>query len=527
MIRCLIALMILLLPWSVRAQNSQRLEAMVVQLAGQHIYLDAGSEDGISTGDTLVVLDAGDRKGRLRVLAVASRQCIAIFTDAPFAVTRGQRFELAVIAGPRSPAPETSPGDSLRPASLMEKTRARPNTSNRRASSRAVVDGTLLFNLYALGSETRTRAGNVAPVQRFFLTPSVHLNATVRNLPSDVRLRVQARSDYRYQSRNAIAPTSTLRAYQLSMEKNLAFGSLQAGRFYHRWTQRGGYWDGVSLLVGDRNKGFGGAVGFLPDRFNEAFSTRFPRFSVFGHFETPKKQRVRYRASLTYNQIQPASVFHPHHYAGLEQRLDLAFLSIDHDLQIDRDPTTRNWVVSSFLLSGRLSLNDNVSLRGRLSIRQPYRIYSIDRPFLTRRDTYSAGIYFQFGGFSAGGNYDARYLNQNYEGRTWSGFFQSPPLTRLQLSVSGTAYQWASDFGDALYVNAGAARSFGHVYARADYGFYRTNSPNFDTAIDMHRYGLSATLPLGRRILWTFRGTVQQSRFLNSVAGHTSLRFRL
>ena len=279
-------------------------------------------------------------------------------------------------------------------------------------------------------------------------------------------------------------------------------------------------------MAGSKRSGAGASIGFMPDRANSGISTQFPRFAFFAHYETPRKAPLTYRVSAAYNEIQPASIFLNHRFVGVEQRVAYGGFVLAQDLQLDQDPVSRSWLVSNFQINARVKLIKQVQLRGRYAIRQPYRLYNIDQPFLNRRDQYGGGVALQLGVISMGANYTSRLLNQQYAGRTVSGYFNTQPLTRFALSVSGTANHWLSDFGSASFVNGGLARHFGKAYTRLDYGFYRSESPNVADPIDMHRLSMSATIPFNQSLYWSVRGSYSESRFLRSFSMFTSLQVR-
>lgn len=497
--------------------------ATVTQLAGQHVYLNVGSEQGVVKGDTLRI----STERSLLVISNGRKQSVCAFSGAPFPVTRGMQLVFVVSRSglPLEEVTSEEPVVAEAVSSIMEEG-APAAPVRQRVKRKIAVEGRLLLNFAYLQSETSTRSTAAGTISRRYATPSLNLNATVKNLPSDMRLNVHVRTDYRYQSRNPIAPEQLMRTYRLNLEKTFAFGQIQAGRFYNRYTQRGGYWDGLSFMAGTRRKGIGASVGFMPDRSNAGFTTQFPRFALFAHYETPRKKAFTYRVAAAYNEIQPSSVFLSHRYLGLEQRLQYDVFSLSQDLQVDQDPVSQAWVVSNLQINGRVKLGQHVSLRGRYALRQPYRLYNIDQPFLNRRDQYTAGVGIQLGQVSFGANYTTRFLNQDQAGETLSGYFNTRPLTRLGLSFSATANRWTSDFGSALFANGGVARQFGKIYTRLDYGFYQSRSPNLDTPIDMHRFSLASTIPFSKSLYWSLRGSVNESRFLRSYSVNTSLQVR-
>ena len=494
------------------------------------MYLDGGIDQGIAKGDTLVL--NSDTQRRFLVIAASRKQSIVQFAGEAFPVTRGQNISIRIIKGrvENVPPPDTTAitGEVARDEVSIMTQPSTPTRTERRTRSRSKVevDGRLILDFAALQSSTRVRSNAVPAASRLYLTPTVNLSATVKNLPSGMKMHLHVRIDYRYQSRNPIGPSNSLRAYQISLEKPLPFGSVRFGRFYNRMTQRGGYWDGLSFLVGSTKRGFGGSVGFMPDRSNEGFSTQLPRYAVFAHYQTDRRKSISYRGAIAYNEIQPTTDLLNHRYASLEQRVDVSILSLRQDLQVDYNPLSKQWMVSHLRLGGRLSLGPDVDLTGTYTLRQPYRMRNITSPFQSRRDQYRGGISLHRPLFSIGANYTRRSLNQSYEGQTVTGYFNTRPITPLNLSLSGSASRWESAFGEALYLNGGIARNFNKLFVRADYGFYRTNSPNIDRHIDMHRVTLTTSVPFSRRLYWTTRASAQASQFTEALSIQTSLQIR-
>ena len=508
-------------------QNTDTLQLTVTQLAGNTVYLDGGSDQGIARGDTLIIIE--DTGKQFIVNAVSRKQSIVQFAHQAFPVTRGQQLSLWLVKGTQVAEEEAlvTEEEVLRnETSIMAQDTPIRRVARRPTRSRIEVDGRLTIDVSALQSDTQARSRNVPTLSRLYLTPAVTLNATLRNLPSGINMHLHVRSDYRYQTRNPITPYNSFRAYQLSLEKPLPFGHIQLGRFYHRMTHRGGYWDGLSLLVGTRKRGMGGSVGFMPERANEGFSTQIPRYAVFAHYETPRKQAIFYRGALAMHAIEPTSTFVEHRYASLEQQVHWSRLFLRQDLQVDLHPATQSWIVSHLRLDGRVSVTKQVDLRGSYTLRQPYRIALTANPFMPRREQYRVGISFRTRLFSMGGSYMRRLLNQTYEGYTVQGYVNTRPVTPLALSFSGSASRWESALGTALYLNGGIARMLNSIYVRADYGFYRSMSPNVGDPIDMHRVTLTTSIPFNKRLYWSLRLSTQQSPFTATYAAQSSLHIR-
>ncbi len=148
-------------------QDAEILQVTVTQLAGDNVYLDAGSQAGIAEGDTLVV--QSDASRRLLVIAASRSQSIAQFAAATFPITRGQQLSVALVkgtAGADQPQENVDAEDVADEAvadeavSIMEQPAQPRIRERRRASSRVEVDGRLMLSFSTL------RFANAYPFER-------------------------------------------------------------------------------------------------------------------------------------------------------------------------------------------------------------------------------------------------------------------------------------------------------------------------------------------------------------------------
>ncbi|MFK7844436.1 MAG: hypothetical protein AB8G77_03975 [Rhodothermales bacterium] len=514
------------MPHVVHAQETT-LNATVTHIAGANVYLNIGSRDDVAQGDTLVVQKNGEIAGQLHVLNVSSTQAVVEFIGQSFAITRANRLTVVLKKSAADLPAEvvyTEPVASEEPPVISKKP-ARPSPAKRR--NQIKIRGRILLNFSMLDSETKPQVAGLTSTHRTFVTPAANLNTTISNLPAGVRLRLNIRTDYRYSAQSSLTRQNTFRTYQLSLEKDMPIGQLQLGRFYNRLTPAGGYWDGVSFLYGSRKTGAGASIGFMPDRSNEGFTTAFPRFSGFAQFETPRKaNQPHYRVSGSYHEVQPNSLYLDHKFFGLEQTVNWGPVSINQDLQLDKDPMTSNWVASLFRANTRVKINEWLTIRSRYTLRQPYRMYSTASPISVRRDQIQGGLNFQIFEARIGVSYTTRYTRREYESRTYTAYFTTPLLTPAQVSFFGSVNQWKSDFGTALYLNGGASKPIGTALIRVDYGFYRSTNSNQIDPIDLSRYSISTTLPFSKKLYWNMRTSLQQSQYLRSITFNTSLQYR-
>lgn len=520
----------------VRAQDTTMV-ANVTHVAGANVYLDLGSTQGLATGDTLLVVRNNEVVGRLNVLSVSSKQSVVGFVGQPFSITRAEKLDVRFYGARPGQTPNRAPeseadGPPADPAA--QQTRGQPavqpsgaSRSASRKENRVQLQGRVLLNLSIMNSETIPQAEDLDPVKRTFMTPSLNVNATVSNLPTGVRLRLNMRSDYRYNSAISLTRQNIVRAYQLSLERDLPFGAFQLGRFYDRLSAMGGYWDGVSFMYGSRTKGVGASVGFMPDRSNEGFTTQFPRFSGFAQYETGRRaEQPFFRVAAAYHEVQPHTDYLDHQYLGLEQSFTWGRFSLTQQLQLDNDPETKGWVASNFRANTRIKITDWLTLRNRYTIRQPYRMYSTGSPISVRRDQIQTGLNIQVLDARVGLSYTTRYTRETYESRTMTAYATSPPLTRASVSIFGSVNHWEADFGTALYLNGGLSKPVGGTLLRLDYGFYRSTNVQQIDPIDLHRYSFAATVPLGEKMYANLRTSLQQSQYLNSITFNTSLQYR-
>ena len=521
----LILLLTILQPYAAAMAQDTTVTVTVTHIAGDNVYIDAGASSGISVRDTLNVLEANRAVGKMLVVNTASNQSVLAFAGRTFPVTRGKRMIIAFRKRDLSVG-EVNTVTAVPQEAPAERIFERPASAKSSSAGRVRLTGRLLVSLSILDSETLPQIEGAQSISRTFITPAINLNTTISNLPSNARIRVHIRSDYRHSSLSSLSPSYSFRTYQLSIEKTFDVGTVQFGRFYDRSTSMGGYWDGLSFMLGSRKKGLGAAFGFMPDRSNEGFTTLFPRFSGFARIERGSSKTVRYRASAAYHEIRPdvTTNYMQHRYAGFDHDLTWGPIFFNQDIQFDRDPTTNNWVVSQLRTDTRILIAEGLSLRGRYSIRQPYRILTLGNPLSTRRDQLGGGIsYNKFGG-SIGGDYRTQFTRGTYSSRSITAYFATPMVSGF--SISGSTNHWKSDFGTALYLSGAISKMIDAMQFRIDYGFYRSTNANQNAPIDLHRYSISASVPILNRLYWNARTSFQQSEYLRSLSMNTSLQIR-
>jgi hypothetical protein len=516
-----------------------RLEATVTHIAGQNVYLDAGTDDGLVAGDTLTAFREGRALGRLVVTGAAADRAVVGFPGEPFAVTLGDRLVLLKEAPVPGPAPatvtEAPPAQPERPSIL-----APPAATLERASAALSpsFDGRLQVGVDGLSSGTRATEDGPA-FSRTFAQPFAALRASAEGLPGGLRLDANLRAAYRYADPVPYDQPADVRVYQFSLEKAFRGIDLRAGRFYNRYDRFSGYWDGLLLHVGDDRRGAGVAAGFQPDNADEAPSGDLPKYTAFAHhaFELnaggPRPLRVDVTA-LGGQVLPRADSLQARTFAGLQQTAYGAGLALTSEFLVDQEPETGAWVLSR--LGGRVTATVAPGLR--LSAfalsRRPYLLFDTFQLLLDRSTRVGGGFsYTARGGPVAGATLRADVASATTEGqpatRSFSGGVSLPRLAGLGLSADATV--WTQDGPEdgarrGLYGGAGLDRSFGQLYARLGYRYQQSPYLPGEALVS---HGLDALLqvPVTPRVALTLQASVLQGDRLSSTRFYSALWYRL
>src|SRR6185503_10047724 len=97
-----------LIPVTLGAQTRAPQRVVVVQIAGSNLYLNAGNDSGVVTGDTLSVGRPGSElNGSFLVITATATRSVVSFAGPAFAVTRGDTLLLTRGFHP-APAPNAA-----------------------------------------------------------------------------------------------------------------------------------------------------------------------------------------------------------------------------------------------------------------------------------------------------------------------------------------------------------------------------------------------------------------------------------
>jgi hypothetical protein len=539
-IALLLVLALLLMAMPAAAQETVRIEARVTHVAGQNVYLDAGTDNGLAQNDTLTALRNEQALGRLVVVSATAGRAVVGFPDEPFAVTIGDQLVLLKAAAPPEPAPpvtDVPPAAQPERPSILERPAAPARAS---AALTPSFDGRLQLGTDILSSSTQSTADGPA-FGRTFAQPFAALRAAAEGLPGGLRLDANLRAAYRYADPTPYDRPADVRVYQLSLEKAFRGFDLRAGRFYNPYDRFGGYWDGLLLHLGDDDRGAGLAAGFQPDRADEAPSGDLPKFTAFAHhaFAVPTggDRPLRVEVTALGGQVRPrGDSLQARTFAGFQQTAYAPGLSLTSELLADQDPGTGDWVLSRLGARASVTAAPGLRLNAFALSRRPYLLLDDLQLLLDRSTRVGGGVsYSMQGGPLSGATLRADAAHAATEGQpstlSFTGGLSLPRLPGAGLGLSADATVWTQDDPEegtrrGLYGGAGLDRTFGSLYARLGYRYQQ--SP-FLPGEPLVSHGLDALLQVAvtPRVALTLQGSVLQGDRLSSTRLYTVLWYRL
>ena len=515
---------------SAQTESEIKILAVVDYLAGNEVYLAAGTDQGLRVGDTLSVYDGeeegAEHLGLFSIQSATERRSVAAFVGDPFTVQRADILYLglaASLAEARAPDSRGSaraggggreiqesssgvagatPGDPEGAASDLGP------TSQTMDRTPVRINGRISFDMDALQSTTRWGDAPEQEATRKFSTPTLRFQARAQDLPGGLRLGTSMRLSHRTSPDNSIQPRTSTRFYQLDLEKRFETVPLELhlGRFHNPFDDYSGYWDGLMMHYGDQGLGGGFAVGFEPELWNEGVSSDRPKASAFMDYSA-EGEKAAYSGAVSVTALRPRDGLPDQSSVGLSQRLSLGNAWIRQRTRVDRSPSTGEWVLSRFQLDASLPLSPGLSaFGGWRRWRYPYGAYSLatDSPVHDRANV-GLSYWAPAGGLTATFSLDRPDVGERAQTVSGSFYLRRTPL--LGLGFSGTASYWKRDESNSLLISPEVRRDFGKVGVRAAYRLLE-NSLAAET-IRSQFADLSLSLPLARGLSVRLHGFVQ------------------
>lgn len=502
---------------SVFAQQTM-ITAQVEQIAGNVIYLNIGSDQGLSQGDTLFVYRDKSYLGSLQVISAASRMSSSKFTDRPFSLTRGQLIQVKKMQSGRKPAISNT-ANPVSNKSSEDITRNQPIVRQQTVHEfriRPNVTGGIQFGSNMMYSSTRpTPVGN-ENIKRTFITTYTGLQTRVRNLPNQFSLNMNMQWNYRYASQKSILPSNAFRIFQFQVNKKFGKSpiNLSVGRFYNYYEPFSGFWDGAMLRVGNDSYGFGLISGFDPIRSDEGFSSSLPKSSFYTYFNY-RNNRFYSESEISVNAEMPkTNGWNNHYYAGWHQQFRYKGSSLMSNIQVDQNPATKKYIFSQINFRANVNLTDFATLYGVYNRRKPYNIWQIGTPISYLRTQWTGGLSLQFGNNTVGGDYTLNQSDVSRNSFTYSGYAYVPDLGFWGLGLNLSAFYWTDKTFKSMLIAPGFTKKVGHGQMTLTYRFY--NSEYFSRMTQTHSLSLQYNVLLFKK--WYFNTQVleQYGQLLNT-----------
>jgi hypothetical protein len=496
------------------------IDVVVTYIAGSNVYLNAGAERGLGTGDTLLVFSEshGRALGAFRVISSAEGRAVVTFAGRPFPVTRGARLRVAASSSARAAA---TAEPAAQPRAVAQLGSAR-RTRTLRMSGRLALDFGVL--------ESSTEAGDgSAAVERRFATPALRLRTTVHDLPGGLSFVTNLRAATRLSSNDAIQPDGSLRIYQASLGKEFRAVplSFQVGRFYNPYESFSGYWDGLLVRLGRSGLGAGISVGFQPERGNEGFSSDLPKYGAFLDYQY-SGGGVRYRADVAFNELRPRIGVSAQRFAGLSQRFYWRRLGLTQRIRFDQRAGGGAWELTQLELRAAVPIaRPLTALFGYSYWATPILELSagLDTDSLAlaglERERANVGLAYNLSRGSIGADVTANKMDDGDISYTYAAHFGFARTGLGGLGFFGSASYWEHDATSTLHLAPGVSRTFGRLESRFSYSRYAY--ANRAGSLVTHALDLSLTFPFTRRWYGLLQGRVQRGKTLNSYSLYSGL----
>ncbi len=522
--RIFTAIILIIIPSALLAQNSALPVYHVKYVTGENVYIDAGSADSLAVGDRLAIKRADSSIAQIEIAFVADHSASCKIVGTGQGVMVGDLVQQIQATTPPPQVVTIHPVDTTAAVTATAQPVQVPQTPAKRPGAR--LDGSVAVQVY--------RFSDLSPAKLNFTQPSMRVNLRASRLfGQDMTLTI--RSDSRYNLRDraySMVPKSEMRnrIYQFS----LSYGSdqspynFQVGRIISNKFSGVGYIDGF-LAQRRVAKGlqFGAFGGTQPQWQYSEFQTAMQKYGAFGSLEIGDYQHNRLESIIAIaGEYHGGTVSREFFFLRNSLNLGRAWsLYLSSDIDINRswrkEKTGQSLTMSNLYLSarGRLSpwlqtglsfdsrknywtyetrsladsLFDSVlreGLRADVTVRpgKTFTIlanYGYNKRTTDLRATHSGGGGINIGNFLA----SRQFLNIQYSG------FTSSSTDGHNGTITFGRYIWAGNllsvvFGTYSYTFTGAGGSRSNRWIQANGMFdlvrrtYLSASYEYDTGDD-------------------------------------------
>jgi len=462
------------------AQNSNSVDFRVIQLAAQQVYFEAGGTINESelpaVGDTLYIFRESLYLGAMTSLAVSPPRVAATFQDDLFLVTRGEyltiKWNIKQLAVEVDNQQDEDEQEDTSTASILN----RPTSSVRSGTpkKKTEISGRLMTITNLTESSTRwSRVLDKSDI-RWSSVPSANITLRVQQLPGDWDLNLNGRYSYRMQTDSRINNTSIMNIYNLNAVKSWEKIPLkvQLGRFYNRYDTNYSFWDGALIHLNTADLGGGISAGWEPKRSNEGIQTDFPKLGGFFNYQI-RNEELRYRGNMSLTSVFPSG-YSTQFNAGLEQRFDYKWFSLDGIFSVDRAPYSGTFKLTRLRIRTGVEITRWLSIRTHFRRRRPYSYQFGDGTFFSSREQLGVNTTLKFGNWwvNSGVSINSQVNRNSTSYDTRIQWYRSP-IWALSWTVHGS--YWNSDRGSSWSGGLSAAKSMKSVRASAGATLYNVS----------------------------------------------------
>lgn len=263
-------------------------------LSSEHVYIDAGSEDGISVGDTLYVIGEANLRTELVVIHVSSHSASCLLS------TPGAEIEVGDLVEPKSvkqAVPEQSDSAIVGTPEVIEPVMVEGKSVQVSGEERTRLSGGVSFSYYHWDDREQSDLDFYQPGLR------LRLNAD-RLWGSDLSLRFRSRTRYNRRSKqysDKVEQTEWRNTvYEFSIGTGNDEGSgFRIGRIIPKGLSGIGYLDGLYFqqrLSGSVTGGIFG--GTRPEWQYTSLQTSIQKYGLFIKYAAGKRESFNLRTTL-------------------------------------------------------------------------------------------------------------------------------------------------------------------------------------------------------------------------------------
>jgi hypothetical protein len=498
---------LMLVPRLISAQEPLK-RVTVVQVAGANLYLNAGTDSGVRTGDTLTVSRArtGAPVGAFAVIATTSTSSIVGFVGTPFPVTRGD----SLFIKPGAPPAAAPAAQAATP----------PRT---RVTLRATSHSSGAVGLEASGSTTTIIGLGADPLQtrQDVATPALRFRWGLDNPGSGTALNLNFTAEHRAGPSGLFYPQNSLRIYEARLDQSIGHDAARVslGRFLALFDHSSGYWDGMMVHFAPTQKLSGGfAAGYEPLRANETFSTDTLKYAGFLSWRSRY-----YHADAAVHQTMEHAFRPDRPIFDWSQRLDAGAVRLLQDLQVQTDPFSGRWTVSRFQARAAASMGPRDEIYAAAVSDLPPAIDTAFTLPLSRRERGSIGIAHHTGRFfvDLDGSVSAPRdrANRGYAGGLSFGL---PPIRGVSLGGSGSYFYTPVFWG--VMANPSLELRGSGLRARLGYEYFLSRAALY--SVTTHGGDFLISHSLARDVEWTARINGRYGSNIRSVGFYTGMEVR-